>query len=120
MIEHNISVALSHGYDVIAEGVLTEYAYGGILRRIFNEHQGPKSLFLLKTDLKETIRRNKDRLSPSGFTADDMREWYDSSVVPIGLSNEFIVENLRTSDEVFEHIVESSGFSIHESRSNHR
>lgn len=77
MIEHNVMAALTDGYDVILEGILSERSYGLVLDRLFSAGVSENFLYSFDVSLEETLRRHRTRLTTDhGFTEDDMRGWY--------------------------------------------
>ncbi|MCD4654517.1 AAA family ATPase [bacterium] len=77
MIEHNCTVSLEAGYDVILEGILSVKAYGSLLNRIIDAHKGTSYIFHFDVSFGETARRHETRQNTSDFSVNDMRNWYD-------------------------------------------
>lgn len=94
MILHNTLQALSDGYDVILEGILSVRSYGRVLDEIFTKHPKNNYIFYFDISFKETVRRHKTRkLKNAQFGESEMREWY-----PVA----------HRSNHKFEHIIPES------------
>lgn len=77
MIEHNVMAALTDGYDVILEGILSQRSYELVVDRLFSGGVSENHLYSFDVGIEETLRRHRTRVTPdTGFTEDDMREWY--------------------------------------------
>ncbi len=77
MIEQNVISALTDGYDVILEGILSQRSYGLVLDRLFSAGVSENFLYSFDVTIDETLRRHRTRLATDcGFTEDDMRDWY--------------------------------------------
>ncbi len=77
MIEQNVISALTDGYDVILEGILSRRSYGLVLDRLFSAGVSENFLYSFDVSIEETLRRHRTRLTTDcGFTEDDMRDWY--------------------------------------------
>lgn len=77
MIEGNTLIALSDGYDVILEGILSVKSYSKVLDDIFAEHPTENYMFYFDISLEETVRRHNIRKTAQHhFGEEEMREWY--------------------------------------------
>lgn len=79
MIKHNVIAALSDGYDVILEGILSVRSYGALLEEIFAAHPSKNYMFYFDISFEETVRRHKTRPGKSSFGEVEMREWYPAA-----------------------------------------
>ena len=77
MIKHNVLTALSGGYNVILEGILSQKAYATLFEEIFAEHPEENYIFYLDISFEETVRRHKTRtIGDPLFGAKEMKEWF--------------------------------------------
>lgn len=107
MIKHNALVALSHGYDVILEGILSVGSYGQVLDEIFEAHRGENYMFYFDISLAETLMRHAMRKS-AGFGDAELKEWYGAAHKSGHPLEQFIPERF-TAAQTVEFIKTKSG-----------
>ncbi len=100
LIRLNVEFALSHGYDVILEGILPEKHYGEMLRTLVSDHNGKSLVYYFDISLEETFRRHWTKPNSQDFGEEKMRSWYVDKDV-LGISGEKIIpENSEFDDTV--------------------
>ena len=100
MIEQNVMTALTDGYDVILEGILSRRSYGLVLDRLFSAGVSENFLYSFDVSIEETLRRHRTRLKPDcGFTEDDMRDWYPHAH-PWGHDLEQLIPESASLDDI--------------------
>lgn len=113
MILHNVLQALSDGYDVILEGILSVKSYGKILDEVFAKHPKDNYIFYFDISFEETIRRHKTRIvKNTQFGESDMREWY-SAAHRSNHEFEHIIPESFTIKDTTQYIKEVIGISTH-------
>jgi adenylate kinase family enzyme len=111
MIQNDVQIALSDGYNVILEGILSVKSYSRVLDEIFNYHSGESYVYYFDISFEETIRRHSTRkiTRGSGFDQDDMREWYPAAhksnhkleqIIPESSSLEEIVNKILSETDL--------------------
>ncbi|WP_211896990.1 kinase [Saccharopolyspora erythraea] len=68
--------ALDHGYHAIVEGIMSAERYGGMLRRLAEDHRGRTWFYYLDVSFAESLRRHATRPQAAEFGPGDMRGWY--------------------------------------------
>ncbi len=76
LIDQTVRYALSHGYDVILEGILAAARYEPMLAGLARDHTGPTAHYYFDIPLEETLRRHATRPLAQKVSPDQMREWY--------------------------------------------
>lgn len=108
MIKSDVMIALSDGYDVILEGILSVRSYSKVLDEIFAHHSGGNYMYYFDISFPETLRRHETKPDSEDFGEKDMREWYPVS----HRSNhelEQIIPEKYGQDETVEFIMKNSG-----------
>jgi predicted kinase len=105
-----VESALALGYHVVLEGILHRVRNGAALGRLIDGHRGPSFVFYLDVSLPETLRRHEERAASVGFTADDMRAWYEPGDL-LGRPGEQIIPESSTLDETVSTILHASGLA---------
>lgn len=106
-LEHNVRFLLGRGRDVVLEGILWGRKYGPMLRRLLESHRGSSAVFYLDVSFEETVRRHATR-PQAGFTAEQMREWYNAHDV-LGVPGEHVIGESSGLEETAERIGRLSG-----------
>jgi predicted kinase len=102
--------ALAVGYHVVLEGILHSERYGGVLRRLVDEHAGPSRVFYLDVSFDETVRRHHGRAEPIPVTAAEMREWYAPRDL-LGIPGERVLGENVGFEEAVEEVLHGSGLA---------
>jgi adenylate kinase family enzyme len=80
MIKANTLIALSDGYDVILEGILSVKSYANVLDDIFEQHPQENYMFYFDVSFEETVRRHDIRKTDEHrFGEAEMRAWYPAA-----------------------------------------
>ena len=106
MIEHNVSIALKSGYDVILEGILSVRSYQDILERIINSHQGKSYIFYFDISFEEKVQRHKAK-GNLDYGEKEMEQWYPGA----HKSNhelETIIPETYSINQIINKIIETS------------
>lgn len=107
MIEHNTKSALTAGYNVILEGILSVNSYQKIIQELINFHSGESFIFYFDISFKETLKRHKTKKERSEYGEKEMKEWYPFSHRSNHEVEIIISENL-SEDEIYSKIVQKS------------
>ncbi|MGB8857614.1 MAG: AAA family ATPase [Ilumatobacteraceae bacterium] len=108
MIEQNVISALTDGYDVILEGILSERSYGVVLDRVLSLGMSDNFLYSFDLSIEETLRRHRLRVTADcGFTEDDMRGWYPNAH-PWGHELERSIPESSSIDDIVNRITEET------------
>ena len=108
MIEHNVMAALTDGYDVILEGILSVRSYGLVLDRLFSAGVSENFLYSFDISIEETLRRHRTRpTTDRGFTEDNMRDWYPHAH-PWGHELERLISETASLDEIVARITQEA------------
>jgi chloramphenicol 3-O-phosphotransferase len=109
MIEHNVTAALSDGYNVILEGILSQRSYGEVIDRIFEAERSVNFLYSFDISIEESLRRNSTRaVDHPGSTEDDMRDWFPHAH-PWGHHIERLIPESASVDETVRQITKDTG-----------
>ncbi|HEX8226998.1 MAG TPA: AAA family ATPase [Candidatus Saccharimonadales bacterium] len=102
MIKSDTIIALADGYDVILEGILGVTSYDKVLEDIFAAHPDNNFLYYFDISFEETVKRHATRTitQGSGFTEEDMREWYPASRISDTFTEQIISETSSIDDTV--------------------
>lgn len=79
MIKHNVLQALSDGYDVILEGILSVGSYSEVLEQILHKHPAENYMFYFDIRFEETLKRHATKPLNNEFGRKEMREWYPAA-----------------------------------------
>ena len=99
--------ALTEGYDVILEGLLTMRSYGDCFEEIVSAHPNNNNFFYFDVSFDETVERTKFK-GEVAWTPDDMREWYPTCT-PTEYEGEIIVPEHLTLGAAVQQIKQVSG-----------
>lgn len=76
LIRINVEFALSHGYDVILEGILMKAHYSEMLQKLIEAHKGKTFAYYFDVTLEETFKRHKTKPNSHDFGEEELRSWY--------------------------------------------
>jgi len=103
----NVRFLLDHGRNVVLEGILWSGKYGDMLRGLLDSHQGHSSVFYLDVSFEETVNRHGTR-PEAGFSAEQMRDWYNAGDV-LGVPGEDVIAENSSREQTVERIGQLSG-----------
>ncbi|MCP3849937.1 MAG: kinase [Gammaproteobacteria bacterium] len=109
MIEHNTSIALQSGYNVILEGILSVKSYAKVIDRIISSHSGKSYIFYFDISFEETIKRHSTKEGNYKYGEAEMREWYPAAHKS-GHELENLIPEVFTIDQTVSHIIKISGY----------
>ncbi len=109
MIEHNATVALQSGYNVILEGILSVKSYQKIIERIISNHLGSSFIFYFDISFDETIRRHLTKDGNYEYGEAEMREWY-SAAHKSGHRVEHLIPEEFTIDQSVNYVCSITGY----------
>ena len=105
-IDTTVRFALSRGYHVVLEGILSGARYAPGLRELIADHPGPSSVFYFDISFDETVRRHNSRPLSAEVTAEQMREWYAPRDL-LGVSGEQVIPESSTFEGSVELVLAS-------------
>jgi hypothetical protein len=106
-IAATVRSALGLGYHVVLEGILYGAHYRDALLDLIAAHPGSSHVFYFDIPFAETVRRHGMR-GASGFTVEDMRDWYVERDL-LGVPDEVLISETSTLDESVATIMRASG-----------
>jgi predicted kinase len=101
--------ALSHGFNVIIEGILRTDHYAQALTALIADHQGLTRCYYLDVPFGETLRRHATKPQASTYGAAEMRDWYREldllpggieQVIPAGTAQGEIVRRIMADSRL--------------------
>lgn len=110
LIESVVRLALDGGYHVLLEGIFKRDAYGDLLQRLREDHQGCTLAYYLAVSFPESCSRHSTRPQASEFSVEDMRNWYLQDDV-LGWEEEAVVPATSTEAETVEAILTASNMA---------
>lgn len=105
LIEQTARYALSCGYHVILEGILSNATYGSMLRQLIADHVGRTGVYYFQLPLDETLRRHSTRPLAEVVMPEQLREWYQP-VDLLGVPGEQVIDPSSTLDQTVRRIVD--------------
>lgn len=76
LVDLTARYALSRGFDVIVEGLLSAPKYQETLLRLAVEHQGVTRCYIYDVSFEETVRRHLTKPVADAFDEVEMRQWW--------------------------------------------
>lgn len=110
LIESVVRLALDGGSHVLLEGIFKRDAYGDLLQRLREDHQGCTLAYYLAVSFPESCSRHSTRPQASEFTVEDMRNWYVQDDV-LGWEEEAVVPATSTEAETVQAILTASNMA---------
>lgn len=93
--------ALDHGLHVIIEGILQAEIYGGMLRRLLDDHRGVSTCYRYDVTFAETLRRHATKgMKAEEFGRDEMRSWWQDQDPLPGVAEKPIAQDSKLPDTV--------------------
>jgi GNAT superfamily N-acetyltransferase len=108
LISQTVRHALSHGYHVVLDGILTASRYEPMLAGLQRDHDGPSFFFYLDVSLQESLRRHDTRPLRAEVSAADMRGWYRPGDVLSTVTERVIPESSTLAQTVATILTETS------------
>jgi predicted kinase len=105
-----VRAALTQGYHVVLEGMLSTAGYGTVLRELIADHPGPSFAYWMRVSFDETVRRHRRRDEPIPVTAEQMAAWYRPLDL-LGVPGERVIDESAGVEEVVSVILHSSGLA---------
>lgn len=103
LIQQTVEFALSHGYNVILEGILYYPRYGEMLQGLVR--LCPQNYFYyLDVSFDETLRRHSTKPNSHEFGEKEMREWYKPNQ-QTGLPSEVTISESSSLDDTVNKIL---------------
>jgi adenylate kinase family enzyme len=99
--------ALTHGYDVILEGIFYSGRYSSMIKRLLNKTPN-HYVYYLDVSLEETIKRHSTKSNSHEFGEKELRDWYKEKDV-LGVSGEIIVEESSSLQNTVDRILKETG-----------
>jgi len=101
LVRDSVLGALSNGFDVILEGILSVRGYREVFATLFREHPRNYHLFYFQVSFEETVRRHAGRAKAPLFGEDDMRRWYKAGDL-LGYDFERVIDEGSSLDGTVE------------------
>ena len=98
LIRQTAEFALSHGYNVILEGILYTKNYQSMLAQLIEGHGGSTFVYYFDISFQETVRRHATKPNSHEFGADQMRDWYKDKDL-LGIDVEQIISQESTLEQ---------------------
>ncbi len=107
LIQQTVEYALSHGYDVILEGILYFPRYGKMLERLAR-HCPDHYFFYFDVGFDETLKRHATKPNAHEFGEPEMREWYKPGQ-QTGFDREWIIPESSSIEQSVQTIINVAG-----------
>jgi adenylate kinase family enzyme len=111
MIKGDVLIALSDGYDVILEGILSVKSYAQLLDKIFTTHTGENYMYYFDISFEETVKRHRTKPNADEWTEEDMKEWYPTAHRSNHVLEQIIPES-HSLDETVSYILDTSKLEV--------
>jgi hypothetical protein len=102
--------ALSHGFNVIVEGILCADHYAEMLGALIEDHQGPTYCYYFDVPFDETVKRHAAKPQASKYGGAEMRAWYRELDLLPGVTEQ-VIPAAMTQDETVRRIMADSGLA---------
>ena len=99
IIEKVSLLALTHGYNVVLEGVLRKEKYQHAIESVSRNFNGQSITCYFDISKEETVRRHKTRDKCKMFDSDEMLSWYDLAS-PLYTTNEIIIDERLAKNDI--------------------
>jgi hypothetical protein len=107
--------ALSHGFNVIVEGILRADHYAEMLMALIDDHQGRTCCYYFDVPFDESLRRHAGKPQASKYGAAEMKAWYRGlDLLPGG--TEQVLPATMTQDEIVRRVMADSGLAAEPAR----
>jgi predicted kinase len=102
--------ALSHGFNVIVEGILRADHYAETLMALVGDHQGRTCCYYLDVPFDECLRRHAGKPQALQYGAAEMKAWYrELDLLPGGI--EHVIPATMPQDEIVRRVMADSGLA---------
>jgi len=102
--------ALSHGFNVIVEGILRADHYAEMLMALIDDHQGRTCCYYLDVPFDESLTRHAGKPQASQYGATEMKAWYrELDLLPGG--TEQVIPAAMPQDEIVRRVMADSGLA---------
>ena len=102
--------ALSHGFNVIVEGIFHADHYAEMLMALINDHQGRTCCYYLDVPFDESLRRHAGKPQASQYGATEMKAWYcELDLLPGG--TEQVIPAAMPQDAIVRRVMADSGLA---------
>ena len=102
--------ALSHGFNVIVEGILCADHYAEMLGALIEDHQGLTYCYYFDVPFDETVKRHAAKPQASKYGGAEMRAWYRELDLLPGVTEQ-VIPAAMTQDETVRRIMADSGLA---------
>lgn len=103
LIEHTTQHILSHGYDVVLEGIFVTKRYRDMLTALLQQNTD-SYVYYFDISLEETLRRHLTKSNSHEFGEIEMRSWYVEKDY-LGTENEVIISEDMTQKTTVDKII---------------
>lgn len=107
LIKEVVEYALSHGYDVILEGIFYSGRYTTMLKKLLK--MAPRHfVYYLDVSLEETLQRHKSKPDSHEFGEKELRSWYKDKDL-LMIDGEIIIGETSKLQKTVRRIIEDTG-----------
>lgn len=99
--------ALSHGYDVILEGIFYSGRYASMIKTLLRKTPN-HFVYYMNVSLQETLNRHKTKPNSHEFGESELRSWYKEKDL-LKVKSEAIVEESSSLQETIKRILKDTG-----------
>lgn len=107
LIKEVVVYALSHGYDVILEGIFYSVRYSSLLKRLLNIAP-VHFVYYLDISLQETLCRHKSKPDSQSFGEKEMRDWYKEKDL-LAVKGETVIDDSSSLKNTVRKILRETG-----------
>jgi len=109
LISEIVTFTITHGYDVILEGILSFSIYGTMLKEI-RELCPEHYFFYFDIPFEETLKRHETKPNTNEFGKKEMEEWFKPHDIT-GFPREIIISDKLSLDATVQLIAETTGLT---------
>ncbi len=103
LIKQTVEFALSHGYDVILEGIFYSKRYRSMTNELLNS--APNNfVYYFDISFEETLHRHQSKSVSDEFGEKEMRSWFKDKDL-LGVENEYIIGESSSFSDTVSHIL---------------
>lgn len=110
LIDLTVRHALSHGFHVVLEGILSAARYSDMLAALLADHPGRTHCFYLDVPFEETLTRHATKPQAAEYGEAELRSWYrPQDLLPGNI--ETVVPASSTLEETISQIMRDTGLA---------
>lgn len=102
--------ALSHGFNVIVEGIFRADHYAEMLMALIDDHRGRTCCYYIDVPFDESLRRHAGKPQAAQYGAGEMKAWYrELDLLPGG--TEQVISAATPQDAIIRRVMADSGLA---------